>query len=142
MVISCSVSQLKVLQGSCKFCRCLSRQDTCVSIHNLGRTTLPCNWRSMDALSCNRRPVPHQIMKVNIVPGPNICICTTAILLLLSAACDMEMGMGDGSLQDSQISASSVLNGDTANYGPQLARLNGLAAWRPNHNSRSEWIMV
>lgn len=66
----------------------------------------------------------------------------SAIFLLLSGACDMEMGMGDGRLQDSQISASSVLNGDTANYGPQLARLNGLAAWRPNHNTRSEWIMV
>lgn len=54
----------------------------------------------------------------------------------------MEMGIGDGRLQDARISASSVLNGDIDNHGSHLARLGGLAAWRPNHNTHSEWIMV
>jgi hypothetical protein len=41
------------------------------------------------------------------------------------------MGISDGRIQATQITASSVLNGDLVNYGTAQTRLNCLSAWRP-----------
>jgi len=51
------------------------------------------------------------------------------------------MGLSDGRIPASQITMSSVLRGDRVENGADLARLNGLSAWRPLSTQR-EYISV
>ena len=52
-----------------------------------------------------------------------------------------EMGLGNGQLPDSALSASSVLMPSPL-YGPARARLHGLTGWRPAHDNMHEYLMV
>lgn len=51
------------------------------------------------------------------------------------------MGLSDGRLHASQITVTSVLNGDQVKYGSERARLNGLSAWRPVE-TKAAYLMV
>jgi hypothetical protein len=51
------------------------------------------------------------------------------------------MGLSDGRIPATQITVSSVLRGDRVENGADLARLNGLSAWRPV-GTKGEYLMV
>ena len=70
------------------------------------------------------------------------------ILIFISACTDPHpLGMGDGRIRDSQLTASSVWGNDSVGHGPANARLNypagqGAGAWVAGSNDVHQWIQV
>ena len=61
------------------------------------------------------------------------------LLVLLLKACMEALGMEDGRIPDSAISASSFVNEDTH---PRLVRLNSPSAWVAAYNELESWVQV
>ena len=64
---------------------------------------------------------------------------TELLLALLLKACIEALGMEDGRIPDSAISASSFVNEDTH---PRLVRLNSPSAWVAAYNELKSWVQV
>jgi hypothetical protein len=52
-----------------------------------------------------------------------------------------EMGLGNGLLPDSALTASSVRM-PSGQYGPAMARLHSTSGWRPAHDTMQEYLTV
>jgi hypothetical protein len=52
-----------------------------------------------------------------------------------------EMGLGNGLLPDSALTASSVRM-PFGQYGPAMARLHSASGWRPAHDTMQEYLTV
>lgn len=61
--------------------------------------------------------------------------------IIFNLECRDPMGISDHQLIGTQISVSSVLDGDVDEFGSDRARLNGFSAWRPV-GTRAEYLIV
>ncbi|XP_022098136.1 neuropilin-1a-like [Acanthaster planci] len=70
--------------------------------------------------------------------------CNFSVTIKYCSGC-RALGMESGEIPDNNITATSSLMSDVANYGPQLARLNGPKSWCANSPQSGEslpWIQV
>ncbi|XP_047200502.1 macrophage mannose receptor 1 [Hippoglossus stenolepis] len=88
--------------------------------------------------SCDNRPFCFVYAHTEEDPCPAVSKYMEIVYSCEQKACLHGLGVEDGNITDSQLSASSSIGAFT----PNKARLNGNSCWMPSGNPTSSWIQV